>query len=308
MIVQMFRRSWLVPASCSLMLVFQTSAAEAPAPSAMQHFALLQRALTQYEDLARQPGLTELPPLPGRAVRTGESYEGVGALRSLLITLGDLHTSTTFAFDGNATATLDAPLVAALKRFQERHGLDQDGVLGPATWRALTTPMSARVRQIEQTLARWRSLPPNPYRRTIFINIPRFRLYAMNAMDDREAALLQMDVVVGRAVEKLHTPAAWTWRRLRATWLHSWYGPSPCRLEHGCHRSGEKQVGKYRQNLALQLHSEDSWRSLVVSCRSWIDNLPRKRPASPQRCGCRNPDGRDNPPRAATGHWGSCMP
>jgi murein L,D-transpeptidase YcbB/YkuD len=101
---------------------------------------------------------------------------------------------------------LDESTIAALRRFQERHGLQQDGVLGRATWRALTTPLSARLRQIDRTLARWRSLPANPHRRAIFINIPRFRLYAMNAADDREASMLQMDVVVGRTVEKLRTP------------------------------------------------------------------------------------------------------
>jgi murein L,D-transpeptidase YcbB/YkuD len=101
---------------------------------------------------------------------------------------------------------LDAALAAAMRRFQERHGLEEDGILGPATWRALTTPLAERVRQIERSLARWRSLPANPHGRTIFINIPRFRLYAMQGTDDREAALLQMDVVVGRAIAKLRTP------------------------------------------------------------------------------------------------------
>jgi murein L,D-transpeptidase YcbB/YkuD len=101
---------------------------------------------------------------------------------------------------------LDAATTVALRGFQERHGLAQDGVLGPATWRALTTPLSARLRQIELTLARWRSLPANPHQRAIFINIPRFRLYAMHAADDREGAMLQMDVVVGRVLEQLRTP------------------------------------------------------------------------------------------------------
>src|SRR5690606_2624482 len=88
----------------------------------------------------------------------------------------------------------------------ERHGLATDGVLGPATWRALTTPMSTRVRQIERTLARWRELPPNPYRRAIFINIPRFRLYAVSGFAASEAQMLRIDVVVGRAVRQLRTP------------------------------------------------------------------------------------------------------
>jgi murein L,D-transpeptidase YcbB/YkuD len=66
--------------------------------------------------------------------------------------------------------------------------------------------MASRVGQIERTLGRWRSLPPNPYRRAILINIPRFRLYAMNGADDLETHLLQMDVVVGRAMATRRTP------------------------------------------------------------------------------------------------------
>src|SRR5690606_3534256 len=100
----------------------------------------------------------------------------------------------------------DPALVEALQRFQARHGLDADGVLGPATWRALATPMGARVRQIERTLEHWRTLPPNPYHRALFINIPRFRLYGVSGFAASESQMLQIDVVVGRAVKDLRTP------------------------------------------------------------------------------------------------------
>jgi murein L,D-transpeptidase YcbB/YkuD len=191
--------------ACATLIAGDGIAAEGNAPRAMSHYILLERALLQYQGLSRQPALTNLPPLLRRAVRPGEEYEGTAALGRLLGAVGDLPVAG--SSNGDSAATLDAPLVSALQRFQERHGLETDGILGPATWRALTTPMADRVRQIERTLARWRSLPPNPYRRAIFINIPRFRLYAMNGTDDREAAMLQMDVVVGKAVENLRTPA-----------------------------------------------------------------------------------------------------
>lgn len=167
----------------------------------MHHFALLEQARSRYQQLALQPALTQLPALPRTAPRAGDTYAGAQKLRALLRAVGDLPADA-----GGDDEVLDDATIAALRRFQERHGLAQDGVLGPATWRALTMPLSTRLRQIELTLARWRSLPPNPHARAIFINIPRFRLYAMRAGDDREASLLQMDVVVGRVVEKLRTP------------------------------------------------------------------------------------------------------
>jgi len=178
------------------------SAAADPA-LAPGHYRLLEQALQRYQALARQPGLTALPALPRRSIRVEETWAGVPALRALLSALGDLHGSLPQSSDGNV---LDQALVDALMRFQERHGLAPDGVLGPATLRQLTTPLSKRVKQIEWTLARWRELPPNPHQRAIIVNIPRFRLYALDASDEEESRWLQIDVVVGKAVEDLHTP------------------------------------------------------------------------------------------------------
>jgi murein L,D-transpeptidase YcbB/YkuD len=51
----------------------------------------------------------------------------------------------------------DAELEAAVKRFQERHGLTPDGAVGPGTRAALNVPVSARIDQIRVNLerARW---------------------------------------------------------------------------------------------------------------------------------------------------------
>jgi murein L,D-transpeptidase YcbB/YkuD len=184
-------------------------AATGTAPAGMHHYQLLDAARLRYAALAAQPALTQLPALPVRALRAGDEYGGASALRTLLTALGDLEAAPASgepAPASAATEVLDPALQAALVRFQQRHGLEADGVLGPATWRALTTPLAARLRQIERTLARWRSLPANPYARAIFINIPRFRLYALDGVDDHEPDVLQMDVVVGRNVARLRTP------------------------------------------------------------------------------------------------------
>ncbi len=186
-------------------LVPGITAAAAPgtSPQSMPHYVLLENALPRYRELAARPALTQLPPLPRRSLKEGESWDGLPALRTLLTALGDLPQ----AHDGQPpAAALEAALVEALQRFQERHGLEADGVLGPATWRALTTPLSQRVRQIERTLARWRELPPNPHSRAIFVNIPRFRLYATSGMAGSEADMLRIDVVVGRTLRDLRTP------------------------------------------------------------------------------------------------------
>jgi len=129
-------------------------------------------------------------------------YTGAPALRHLLVALGDLPANRAAQ---PTDLTLDPALVEALRQFQSLHGLDPDGALGKETFRHLTTPLSHRVDQIELTLERWRWLPKldTP---PVFVNIPAFRLFAFGTPEDREADMLKMDVIVGRAFPNTRTP------------------------------------------------------------------------------------------------------
>jgi L,D-transpeptidase YcbB len=168
------------------------------------HYALLKSALSRYRALTADPDLTDLPGIGRRSIHPGDAYSGATALRKLLLAVGDLSQQDA---DRSAPAgqTLDAILGEALKRFQDRHGLDTDGAIGASTYAALTTPMAQRVRQIELTLERWRWLPTfdTP---PIIVNIPEFRLFAFNTTADRVASILQMPVIVGQTYPSKRTP------------------------------------------------------------------------------------------------------
>ena len=84
----------------------------------------------------------------------------------------------------------------AVKRFQAGHGREADGRLVEKTVEQLNVPLRTRVRQLEFTLERWRWAPHNFQRPPIIINIPEFRLRALNDAHDTE---LTMKVVVGNA-------------------------------------------------------------------------------------------------------------
>jgi len=169
------------------------------------HYTLLKAALAQYRALAARPALTELPPPGAKALHPGDDYAGAPALRALLLALGDLSGADPGASARAGGLRLDPYLVEGIKRFQQRHGLMQDGALGARTFAALTTPMSARVRQIELTLERWRWLPrlESP---PIIVNIPQFQLFAFRTTADRLADIEQMPVIVGKSYPRTRTP------------------------------------------------------------------------------------------------------
>jgi len=167
------------------------------------HYALLKSALARYRQLALDPTMTHLPALKTQIVHRDDLYEESQALRKLLLAEGDLPSSA--ITDIAAGQRFDMPLSEALQRFQARHGLPASGNLDRITWTALTTPFSARVRQIELTLERWRWLPEfsTP---PIIVNIPQFRLFAFTTTADRAASILQIPVIVGQTYPGKRTP------------------------------------------------------------------------------------------------------
>lgn len=167
-----------------------------------RHYDLLRETLARYRELAQQPELNALPALPARSVKLGEAYAGMAQLQSLLQALGDWPPDA----QTTPTAVLDDATSGALRRFQQRHGLDADGALGRATFAALTTPFARRVQQIQLALERMRWLPAKLGTPPIIVNIPQFRLFAFRTLDDRESEMLQMNVVVGKAFPQTKTP------------------------------------------------------------------------------------------------------
>ncbi len=168
------------------------------------HFPVYRRlikALADYRALAAA-GEPEAVPALGprqRKVEPGQPWAGVAPLAARLSRDGDLPAgapATGSAADG--TPVYGGALVDAVKRFQARHALEADGVIGPGTIAALNVPASARVRQIELALERERWLPETRREPHIFVNVPLFRLWAYDP--DRPDEPLRMKVVVGKTL------------------------------------------------------------------------------------------------------------
>lgn len=85
-------------------------------------------------------------------------------------------------------------LQEAVKVFQRRHGLVDDGVVGPQVIGALNVPLERRMDQVALNLERWRWLPRELGNRYILVNIPEMRLDVYEGA----AIPLSMRVVVGK--------------------------------------------------------------------------------------------------------------
>lgn len=148
-------------------------------------YGQLKQMLAYYRLIEKNGGWKALP--SGRGLKPGEDSPLLPELRQRLMTEGDL----TSPADGSL---FDAATVEALKRFQTRHGLTADGVLGSKTRRMLNVPVDTWIARIVATLDRWRSLGPSlpPTRFEVNVAAGQARLLV------DENPVLSMRAIVGK--------------------------------------------------------------------------------------------------------------
>lgn len=135
-------------------------------PAHAQYYQLRQM-LAGYRQLAARGGWPQVP--TGPSLKPGMNDARVKAMRANLKARGYS------AIDGGST--YDPGLVAVVKHFQLRHGLEDDGVAGKSTIDALNVTAEQRVRQIIVNMERWRWLPASLGLRHVLVNQPGFELF-----------------------------------------------------------------------------------------------------------------------------------
>ncbi len=129
----------------------------------------LMGALRQYEAIRRSGGW--LPIDDGPTLRQGDSGPRVAMLKYHLKLTGDGFDDHPIINDG-----FDENVTIAVKRFQHRHGLKEDGQVGKKTLAELNIPVEQRIRQLQLNMERWRWLPDSFGDRYLMVNIPAFEL------------------------------------------------------------------------------------------------------------------------------------
>ncbi len=180
-------------------------------PSHME-YRRLRSALAYYRQLALLGGWPTIP--SGAILHVGDSRPEVTLLRQRLFIEGDLVLDVQ-----KEEHTFDGTLRLAVERFQVRHGLKADGVVGPSTLEAMNVSVEQRIAQIKLNMERWRWFPRDPGKRYILVNIPGFQLRAY----EEGKPVMVMDVIVG----KPDRPTPIVSGQLHSVVFHPYWTPTP---------------------------------------------------------------------------------
>ena len=134
------------------------------------YYTGLMNALRRYRVIVARGGWE--PVAEGETLRRGMASPRVGVLRSRLEISGDYRPE----FPSEDPAHFDAELEAGVRRFQRRHGLEVDGLVGRQTLSALNVPAEARVDQLRVNMERARWVFQDLEKRFLLVNIARYRV------------------------------------------------------------------------------------------------------------------------------------
>jgi murein L,D-transpeptidase YcbB/YkuD len=121
-----------------------------------------------------RPGMTDNAVVPILRARLAASGEYVGEIHQ-------------------KSRKLDPPLVDAVKKFQDTHGLTKDGVVGPRVRAALNVGPATRVEQIVVNMERWRWMPDDLGERRVMVNIAAQRMRLV----EHDSTVYEAPVIVG---------------------------------------------------------------------------------------------------------------
>lgn len=164
--------------------------------------------------------------------------------------------------DSVLTAVYDTVTFKAVKRFQLRHGLVADGVIGASTIKALNYNKETRKQQILANLERWRWYPKDLGKQYIIVNLPEFMLHYVIDND----TVAKRKVVVGRA--KRMTPVLSS--KLSNFVINPTWTVPPTIIKEDLAVDAAKNRGYFSRSRIKIYNSKNQ----LVSPNSWNPNKP----------------------------------
>ncbi|MGV3508651.1 MAG: L,D-transpeptidase family protein, partial [Sphingobacteriaceae bacterium] len=152
-------------------------------------YAYLKKALARYREIEKAGGWPTIP--AGTKLKAGQKSSVVPLLQKRLSYL--MSKESAAATD---SSVYGPELVAAVKKFQQLHGQNPDGNIGPTTVKLLNVPVQNRIRQIILNMERWRWIPKSFEPDYLFVNIPEFKLHVF----ENSKEVMNMNVIVGKTM------------------------------------------------------------------------------------------------------------
>ena len=135
------------------------------------YYSALRAHYVAYRDIAANGGWPEVP--AGNTIRPGASDPRIPIIAKRLAITGDIN-------DADLTAdALDDRLEAGVRRFQERHGLTADGIVGQGTLASMNVSAAERLETIRVNLERLRWLADDIEDDMVIVNIAGFEAYLL---------------------------------------------------------------------------------------------------------------------------------
>ncbi len=133
--------------------------------------SMIEQGIAQYRNIVSSGGWPVVP--ANEKLKLGSVSNTIPTLRKRLMISGDLSEKA------GSSEIYDTWVNAAIKRFQARHGLPSDGVLGKFTYAAMNIPATTRLGQLETNLVRLRSMSGYLGDRYVMVNIPAAHIEAV---------------------------------------------------------------------------------------------------------------------------------
>ncbi|WP_242928902.1 L,D-transpeptidase family protein [Pontibacter vulgaris] len=163
----------------------------------------LRDALKKYREIEAKGGWPKVDLGKLKSLKKGDSAEAVVTLRKRL------NPGKAINVNDPKMRVYDDALVQQVKKFQELHGLDTDGLVGGNTLKTMNVPIDDRIEQIIINMERWRWIPKRMVPKSldqkyIWVNIPEYMLYIYEDPDNNPDAerkykkVMSMRVVVGK--------------------------------------------------------------------------------------------------------------
>ncbi|HJS07436.1 MAG TPA: L,D-transpeptidase family protein, partial [Pirellulales bacterium] len=148
--------------------------------------ATTEKAIGKYEGIVASGGWPVVAPT--EKLRLGMRHKSVPALRKRLTVGGDLGAA------GGDQDVFDSYVDAAVRRFQVRHGLNEDGIVRKQEFDALNIPAPIRLTQLKTNLARLKKDTKGLTGRYVVCNLPAAQIEAI----ENNIAVTRHTAVVGK--------------------------------------------------------------------------------------------------------------